>query len=130
MLYNFIVILWKKKENILTIIIGGDEEKDWRDLFSGKRMDQPKNVLYLDTYEQLAEILSPARINVLRFLMKDYKCHEEKSVSQTAKELNRHQEAISRDIKHLKKLGLVETKKSKQATIALPKYAEIQIKIK
>jgi len=119
-----------KKENVLTIIIGGDEDADMRDLFAGKRLDQPKNVLYLDNYAQLAELLSPARIGVLRFLMKDYRHERENSVSQTAKALKRHQEAVSRDIAHLKKNGFVETKKSKQATIALPKYAEIQIKIK
>lgn len=122
-----------KKENILTIIIGGDEDADWKELFSGKpfnKIKQPKNALYLDTYEQLSELLSPARIDVLRFLMSDYKCECEHSVSQTAKGLGRHQEAVSRDIAHLKKLGLVETKKSKQSTIALPKYAEIRIKIK
>ncbi|MDD5148727.1 MAG: hypothetical protein PHH08_04655 [Candidatus ainarchaeum sp.] len=120
----------EKKDDVFTIIIGGDMDKDLDDLFSGKRPDQPKNVLYLDNYNELAELLSPARINTLLYLMDIKKENSEKSISQTAKALKRHQEAVSRDIAHLKKNGFVETKKSKQATIALPKYAEIQIKIK
>ncbi|MDD5163153.1 MAG: helix-turn-helix domain-containing protein [Candidatus ainarchaeum sp.] len=122
-----------KKENILTIVIGRKMDRDLDELFSGKPLDQikqSKNMLYLDNYAQLAELLSPARINVLRYLIGNQDEKNPKSVSQTAKSLGRHQEAVSRDIAHLKKLGLVETKKSKQATIALPKYAEIQIKIK
>jgi predicted transcriptional regulator len=122
-----------KKENILTIIIGGNEEADWKELFSDKpfsEIKQPKNALYLDSYEQLSELLSPAKIDLLRYLIGVQREKNPKSVSQTAKSLGRHQEAVSRDIARLKKLGLVETKKLKQATIALPKYAEIQIKIK
>jgi predicted transcriptional regulator len=52
-----------------------------------------------------------------------------KSISQLAKELNRHQEAISRDISHLKKLGLVILKRFKQTIYALPVYSCIDIRL-
>jgi predicted transcriptional regulator len=123
-------VMVKQIDEPLTIIIGGDDDKDLTDLLSGKRLDQPKNILYLDTFEELDDLLSPKRLELLRYLMKNQKGEMPKSISILAKETKRFQEAISKDIKHLAKLGLVEIKKEKQSVYAYPKYKAITIKTK
>lgn len=122
----------KKNENILTIIVGGDIEADYGEIFSGKPIKetkQSKNTLYLNSFEQLHRLLSPKKIDLLRYLAKAPISKKPKTVSEIAKELNRHQEAISRDIAHLKKLGLITTKNYKQTSQIIPKHAGIEIKI-
>ncbi|MBI4052951.1 MAG: ArsR family transcriptional regulator [Candidatus Diapherotrites archaeon] len=119
-----------KEEEPFTIIIGGNEEKDLDDFFSGKSTDQPKDVLYLDTFEQLHELLSPKKLDLLKWLMDLPKNHKPCSVSDTAKKIKRKQEAVSRDLKQLKKLGLVELKKDGQKTIPTPKFRRIEIIVK
>lgn len=124
--------LMGKKNKSLTILIGGDMDADLEELFSGKPLNgilQPKNTLYLNSYEQLNKLLSPKRMDLLRYLIETQTKGKEKSISEIAKELNRHQEAISRDIIHLKKLGLVVLKKLKQTVYALPTYSCIDIKV-
>jgi len=116
-------------EEPFTIIIGGNPRKDLDDFFSGKSIDQPKDVLYLDTFEQLHELLSPKKLDLLKWLMDLPKNHGPCSVSETAKKIKRKQEAVSRDLKQLKKLGLVELKKDKQKTIPVSKFRKIVIKI-
>lgn len=114
----------------LTIIIGGDDDKDLDDLFSGRRLNQPKNILYLDTFEDLDDLLSPKRMELLHYLMKNQDGELPKSVSVIAKDTKRFQEAISKDIKHLVKLGLVKVTKEKQSVYAYPNFKEIIIKTK
>ena len=116
--------------SVYSIIIGGDMDSDWEDLFSGKNIAQSKNVLYLDSFEELYEFLSPKRIHLLHHLMKYQSTSAPKSISTIALELNRFQEAISKDLKYLTSTGLVEVKKQKQTVYAYPKYKEIVIKTK
>jgi len=116
----------------LTIIVGGNAESDFGELFSGKHLSeikQPRNALYLDSFEQLNKIVSPKRMDLLRYLMDADSENNPKSVSQIAIELGRHQEAISRDIATLRKLGLVMLKKIKQTVYVIPQYNCINIKI-
>lgn len=120
------------RKNSLTILVGGDIESDYKELFSGKplsEISQPQNTLYLESYEQLDRLLSPAKIDLFRFLVENQSEGKPKSVSQIAKELDRHQEAISRDINCLKKLGLVALKRFKQTVYAFPLYSSIEIKV-
>ena len=120
------------KKNSLTILIGGDIESDYNELFSKKQLKeitQPRNTLYLDTYEQLDKLLSPKRIDLLRYLIKTQEVDKPKSISEIAVALNRHQEAISRDVNQLKKLGLVMLKRFKQTVYAFSLYNCIDIKI-
>ncbi|MBU0662688.1 MAG: helix-turn-helix domain-containing protein [Candidatus Diapherotrites archaeon] len=122
-----------KKEKTLTIIIGGDMEADYDELLFSKKplgeINQPKNALYLDSYAQLDKLLSPRRMDLLRHLMETQSKKKPKSVSQIARELNRKQEAISRDITRLKFMGMVVLKKVKQAVYAMPAYSGIDIKV-
>lgn len=120
------------RKNSLTILVGGDIEADYKELFSGKPLSeiaQPQNMLYLESYGQLDRLLSPAKIDLFRFLVENQPEGKPKSVSQIAKELGRHQEAISRDINYLKKLGLVALKRFKQTVYAFPLYSCIEIKV-
>ena len=121
-----------KKESSLTIYIGRDIDSDYKELFSDKPLEeinQPRNSLYLDSYEQLDKLLSPKRMDLLRYLIETQAGKKPKSVSQIAKELDRHQEAISRDMGQLRKLGLVAFKKKKQNVYAVPAYSCIEIKV-
>ena len=120
----------KQNKVPLTIIIGGDMDKDHENLFSGKPEGIPFNVLYLDSFEELYDLLSPAKMNLLHYLMKYQNDEAPKSITVIAKDTKRFQEAISKDIQHLVSLGLVEVKKQKQAVYAYPKYKEIIIKTK
>ncbi len=116
----------------LTILIGGNMEADFKELFSRKPLKeirQPKNTLYLNSYEQLNKLLSPKRMDLLHYLIEFQSGKKPKSVSRIAKELNRHQEAISRDINYLKNLGLVSLKKFRQTVYALPIYSKVNIQI-
>lgn len=114
----------------LTIIIGGDDDKDTEDIFAGKGDLIPKNILYLDTFEDLDDLLSPKRMELLHYLMKNQDGELPKSISIIAKDTKRFQEAISKDIKHLVKLGLVKVTKEKQSVYAYPNFKEIIIKTK
>ena len=120
---------WKKKEPY-TIIIGGDMDKDARDVFEGKNLNQPKNVLYVDTLEEAMDYLSPKKIGLLKSLM-DYEPSPcELTISELAKATGRLQPAVSRDIKDLREKGFVETRKDKQSTRITPIHNEIIIRIK
>ena len=121
-----------EKGSILTIIVGGDAEADYNELFSKKplaRINQPRNSLYLETYSQLDRLLSPAKMDLLRYLMETQSAEKPKSISEIARDLKRHQEAISRDVNYLKNLGLVVLKRFKQTVYALPLYTGIDIRL-
>ena len=123
-IYNFKVILSKvtdMKEKALTIVIGGDMGKDEEDLLKKPlgQIKQTSNMLYLDSYEELYKILSPAKLDLLHYLIKKANgVKDEKGVSEIAKDLRRKQEAISRDLHYLKAFGLVDLQKSGQKVVA------------
>jgi len=120
------------KKDILTIIIGGDMDLDLNELFSGKPLTdliQSKNTLYLESYAQLNKLLSPAKLDLFHYLLETQFEDKPKSISEIAKDLQRHQEAISRDIAQLKGLGLVLLKKFKRTVYAIPMYSSIDIRI-
>jgi biotin operon repressor len=114
--------------DVFTIIVGGDMEKDDELLFAGKPKGLPRNAYYLDTFEELNDLLSPKKMELLRHLMMYQRATLPKSISVIAKDTKRFQEAISKDIKHLRKLGLVEIVKEKQCVYPYPKFKEIVIK--
>ncbi|HZX20435.1 MAG TPA: hypothetical protein VFF13_05460 [archaeon] len=111
----------------LTIVIGGDMEEDERQLQKGTDKNQPKNVLYLKSYEQLNKLLSPAKLDLLRFIIRLSNEGEDKSVSEIAKELNRKQEAISRDLQQLKGLKLVDLRRINRSVIPFTDLDSINI---
>ncbi|MEK6959009.1 MAG: hypothetical protein AABW59_03125 [archaeon] len=117
-------------KNVLRIVVGGDFDKDFSDILSGKASmgDYVENEIYLDSFAHLDKLLSPKKLDLLKFLSESQLKGNPKSVTMLAKSLNRKQEAISRDIKQLDGLGLVSLKKSKQTVYAIPKYCSIEIR--
>jgi len=117
------------KFNELTIIIGGDIDKDLKELFSDKYdPSYPLNTLYLKSFEELYELLSPKKLDFLRWLI-EYKPKPCESVSGLAKKLGRKQEAISRDLKQLRKLGLITEKKDKQSVLVSVPFKKLVIEV-
>jgi predicted transcriptional regulator len=116
----------------LTIIIGGNHEEDLRRIFS-KGCDlskEPKNTLYLNSFEQLHELLSPKKMDLLKYLIEyNPKCPAS-SVSDLAKKTNRKQEAISRDLIQLRKLGLIKEKKEKQSVLVSAPFRKLIIEVR
>jgi len=120
------------KDKKLVIVIGGNMDADYEELFSGKPLNeivQPKNALYLESYAQLNKLLSPAKMDLLLYLMEKQSGKSPKSVSEIAKELKRHQEAVSRDLAQLKNFGFVALKRFRQSVYAMPLYSRIDIRI-
>lgn len=119
----------KTKSQALTIIIGGNFDNDFKNLLEGKKeaLNSSKNSIYLESFEQLNKILSPKKLDLLNYLIETKVEKTPKSVTLVAKELNRKQEAISRDMKQLSNLGVIVLKKIKQTVYAIPKYNSIQI---
>lgn len=114
----------------LTIIVGGDDDADLERLFAGKPEGLPRNAYYIDTFEELYDLLSPAKMHLLHWLMENQDPKKPKTITVIAKDTKRFQEAISKDIKHLVKLGLVEVKKERQSVYPYPKFKEIIIRTK
>ncbi|PIN85789.1 MAG: hypothetical protein COV47_00145 [Candidatus Diapherotrites archaeon CG11_big_fil_rev_8_21_14_0_20_37_9] len=112
---------------VLTIVIGGNMEEDEKQLREDTDANQPQNILYLESYEQLNKLLSPAKLDLLRFIIQLSNDGLDKSVSQIAKELNRKQEAISRDLQQLKGLKLVDMRRINRIVIPSTEYDSINI---
>lgn len=119
------------KNRALTIYIGGDMEKDEKELSENPKegLKQPQNTLYLDSYGQLNNILSPARIDLLRCLIKGQRNGGQKSVGEIAAHLKRKQEAISRDVHYLKNLKMLGMRKERQTVYVYTDFDSINIEI-
>ncbi len=128
-IYVQAVNMKKQKHAALTVYIGGDMEKDDKELSENpeKGMEQPQNILYLESYAGLSRILSPARLDLLRYLIKVRRKGAEKNVGEIAIELKRRQEAISRDVHYLKNLRMVGLRKDKQAVYVFTEFDSISI---
>ena len=110
----------------LTIIVGRNMDKDIDNLLKGIDMNQPKNAYYVDTYEEVSKLLSPKKLELLKLIAS---FSDWKSVGEIAKESNRKQEAISRDVKNLKANGFIKTKKDGKRTLIETKFSKIIIEI-
>lgn len=127
----FVVFMSKKVED-LTIIIGGDFDADLQKLFSDGYdiTNHPKNTLYLDSFEQLSTLLSPKKLDLLKYLISYAPKCPCNSVSDIAKKTNRKQEAISRDLAQLRKLGLIKEKKEKQSVLVSAPFKKLIIEVR
>lgn len=124
---------WKKSDpdKTLTIVIGGDSDADDRELLENpeKGMKQPRHIIYLNSYEQLQRILSPAKLDLLRSLF-DYDPHSKgKNVGEIAQRTKRKQEAISRDLHDLEKQKFVKLIKNGRNVFAHANFDTIEIKM-
>ncbi len=118
------------KSDKLYIIVGGNFEKDFDDLLNGKinPKKHPQNIIYLDSFKQLNELLSPSKLDLFNYLIEFQDKKNPKPLSKISLELKRKKEAISRDVKQLNNLELITLKKIKQTIYAMPKYKAIEIK--
>jgi len=121
----------KKGGKELTIYIGGNMEKDEKELLENpsEGLKQPTNILYLESYAQLHRILSPTKLDLLRYLIQMNSKGTEQSVGEIATELDRQQEAISRDLHYLKNLKLVDLHKVSQTVYAYTDFQSINIEM-
>lgn len=90
----------------LVFKIGGDFLRDAREAFEHPNPSTAgTHTVYVKDAEQIQKILSPERINLLVRMLAYGK--KDRSISEIATELNRKQEAISRDLTILEKNGLI-----------------------
>lgn len=113
----------------LTVIVGGDMDADERELFDNpdKGMKQPRNVLYVNSFEQFERILSGKKLDLLRYLIKIQEKKEKKSVSKIAEALHRQQEAISRDLHSLHGLKIIQLTRDGQNVFASTSFQRIVV---
>jgi predicted transcriptional regulator len=107
-------------KELLTVIIGGDMNADYRELFTNpsKGMKQPRNILYVKSFAQMERLLSAKKLDLLQYLIKIKKSKQKKSVSTIAHELDRKQEAISFDLHKLAALHVIELTREGQSVYA------------
>lgn len=121
----------KKKvdqNKILTIIVGGDMDEDDRRLLTDPHEAEkhPQHTLYVDSYEELHEMLSPAKLDLLIELM-NYNPWKEENVGSIAQKTKRKREAISRDLHHLAAMNLIKLKKAGKMVLVTTPFESIQI---
>ena len=112
----------------LIIKIGADKRKELKEVFDHpERSKKNTHTLFLDNSEDLYEILSPKRLELLRYIIKHHA--ERQTISEIADELKRKQEAVSRDATLLTKYNIIQKIKEKQRVYleALYKSLEIQL---
>jgi predicted transcriptional regulator len=113
----------------MVIKIGADMDADDRALFAGqKAARRASNTLYLNSFEELRELLSPARLSLLQFLLKYPE--QKQNVSQIARQTKRKQEAISRDLASLDRYGFIHKKRFVHTIQPLPAVEKIVIELK
>lgn len=116
------------KMNNLIIKIGADMKKDLKKVFDNPaKAKKNTHTLFLNNTEELYEILSPKRFELLQYLIKHQT--EKQSISEIAESLKRKQEAISRDANLLTKYALIQKTKQKQAVYLKTKYNTLEIKL-
>ena len=112
----------------LIIKIGGDMLKDIKEVFDDPRKMKPgTHTMHLKTTQDLYEMLSPKRLELLMYIIEHQ--NEKKSISELANELNRKQEAISRDSKVLTKYNLVQKVKDKKTVYLKAMYGSLVINL-
>jgi len=112
----------------LIIKIGERMDKELKEVLKHPlkaRLDT--HTLYLRNSEELYEILSPKRLELLRHIIKHQA--EKKTISEFAEELKRKQEAISRDASLLVKYSLIQKIKEKQTVYLKALYNSLEIKL-
>lgn len=85
------------------------------------------HTLYLKNSEELYEILSPRRMDLLVEVINAQS--NRVTIGELATKLNRKQEAISRDAKLLAKYQLIEKVKEKQKVYLQPLYSTLDLQL-
>jgi len=112
----------------LIIKIGGDMMADIKkEYYNPSKEGAGTHTVYLKSVEELPQILSPKKLELLIKLTKEQ--FEKKTLSELAEELNRKQESVSRDVKVLAKQGMIKKSKVKQMVYLKPRFNSIEIKL-
>ncbi|MFA6269440.1 MAG: hypothetical protein WC652_06495 [archaeon] len=113
----------------LIIRVGGDIKKELKEVYMDpKRYANPNtHTLYLKDAKELYKILSPERFELLKYITNN--ACDTITISELAKELNRRQEAISRDTILLEKYNLLQKIKDKQKVYIQAIYSALDIKL-
>ncbi len=119
-----------KKERIEIVI--GKSFEDFKHSMDD-RFDHPEKhwgkgnvtTIYIDSAEQLPEILSPEKLRLLTTLELGECC----PVNKLSKRLERKRQAVGRDLRQLAKQGLVRTEKKGRETLVSAVAKEIVIKL-
>jgi len=110
------------------IIKIGKMDRELEEVYKDPKKAVPgAHTLYLRNGAELNEILSPKRIELIRYLIKHGS--EKKNVNELAEELNRKQEAISRDARILEKYRLVRKIRERQAVYLEALYGSLKIEL-
>jgi predicted transcriptional regulator len=112
----------------LIIRIGGNPQDYLKKIYDNPKSAKPNtHTLFLKKSNELTEILSPKRLELLTHLIKHQT--ERKTISEIAQELKRKQEAISRDANTLAKYKMLEKVKEEQRVYLQPTYSSLQIEL-
>lgn len=117
-----------EKMRKLIIKIGGNMMEDLENAYKNPKLRNPgTHTLYLKNSQELYELLSPQRLELLRYVT----CHphEKNSIGHLAKKLERKQEAISRDAAFLEKHQMLKKIKEEQRVYLKALYGSLDLKI-
>ncbi|HIH33190.1 MAG: helix-turn-helix domain-containing protein [Candidatus Diapherotrites archaeon] len=110
----------------LVIKVGGSMVEDMRKVFENPRLSKPgTHTIYVKTWKDISELLSPKRLELLAYLIKE----NGENVSQLASRLKRKQEAVSRDAGVLEKHSLLEKAREGQSVCLKAKYKTLEIRL-
>lgn len=103
-------------------------DADLRQVFEKPHKAEPDtHTLYLKNSEELSEILSPKRLELLSHIIRHEA--EKKTISELANELRRKQEAITRDANLLARYSLVQKTKERQMVYLRALYKALEIRL-
>lgn len=113
----------------LIIKIGGNLKRDLKEVLLDPKNKANINThtIYLKNSKELYKILSPERLELLRYITDNNQA--ELTVSELAGKLKRKQEAISRDAILLEKYNIIEKVKNKQKVYIKAIYSALDIKL-
>ena len=113
----------------LVIKIGVNAREDLQQVFKNPKLNAKPNThtLYLKDSKELYEILSPQRLELLRFITNHP--NVEYTINELADKLNRRQEAISRDTIMLSKYNIIKKIKNKQKVYIKALYNSLDLKL-
>lgn len=116
------------KKNIVIVRIGIDaHKKDLKYLSESKNVRNfPSNVIYFDSFGQLFSVLTEKKMELVDFISK----HTGKNVKQISFEVDRKEEAVSRDLHQLNSIGLVDFEKKGKEVYPKVKFEELVIPFK
>lgn len=112
----------------LRIRIGGDALKDMTKVMKDPSKGEPgTHTIYLKRPEELSELLSPKKLEMLRFIL-NYP-DKPRTVTEVSKKTKRKQESISRDAAILEKHSLIEKIRKGRTALLKAKYDTLEIKL-